>query len=65
MMWFKKMPNVVLTRYSGNDVYDVFLTRSFRRNGKLWCIWRNQYMLLKSDGTCVGDTGFPIRWEAI
>ena len=65
MMCFKKMPDVVLTRYSGKNVYDVLLARSFRRNGKRWCIWRSQYMLLKDDGTCVGDTGFPMRWEAI
>jgi hypothetical protein len=65
MMWLKRTPNVVLTRYNDGKTYDVALTRSFRRNGKLWCVWRNDYMLLKDDGACVGDTTFPMRWEAI
>jgi hypothetical protein len=65
MMWFKRLPNVVITRYDNESIYDVALTRAFRRNGKLWCVWRNDYMLLKDDGSCVGDTTFPMRWEAI
>lgn len=65
MMWFKRLPNVVLTRYSDNQAYDVVLARAFRRGGKLWCVWRSQYVLLKNDGTCVGDTNFPMTWEVI
>ena len=65
MIWFKKMPNVALTRSADETIYDVILTRTFRRDGKLWCVWRNKYILLKDDGSCVGDTTFPMRWEAI
>ena len=67
MIWFKRLPNVVLT-LGAIDFYGnkrTVLTRAFRRNGKRWCIWDNQYMLLKDNGSCAGDTGYPITWEAI
>jgi hypothetical protein len=68
MICFKKMPNVVLTQKIGG-LYDAsstaILARAFRRNGKLWCVWRGGLVLLKDDGTCVGETGFPTTWEAI
>ena len=68
MIWFKKMPNVVLTRriegiYGATS--EPFLARAFRRSGKLWCVWRSGLVLLKDDGTCVGETGFPMTWEKI
>lgn len=65
MIWFKKMPNVVLTRHNDDHVYDKSLVRAFRRSGKLWCVWRGGLVLLKDDGTCVADTGFVMRWEKI
>lgn len=69
-MWFKKMPDVMpdvmLTRYWHDDtLFDRKLARSFRRDGKRWCEWRGDYILLKEDGTCVGDTVYRTVWEAI
>lgn len=68
MLWFKRLPNVALTQKMVG-IYDpfenVFLVRAFRRKGKLWCIWGQEYLLLKSDGTCVGVAGSHMTWEAI
>ena len=65
MICFKKMPNVVLTRHNYDLVFDKHLARAFRRSGKLWCVWRGDFVLLKDDGTCVGGDGFPMTWEKI
>lgn len=65
-MWFKKMPDVVLTHYwSDGKPFDQKLARSFYRDGKRWCKWRGEYVLLKDDGTCVGASSFPMSWEAV
>jgi len=68
MIWFKRPPNVAITQkitgvYGSTE--EVFLVRSFRRSGKLWCIWRGEHVLLKNDGTCVGTSVFPLTWEAL
>jgi hypothetical protein len=64
-MWFKLMPDVLLTRRHFGKLVDQKLVRSFRRNGKRWCKWHGEYVLLKEDGNCVCDTVFPMEWEFI
>ena len=65
MICFKKLPDVILTRLSQGLIVDQILVTSFRREGKRWCIWRREYILLRDDGSCAGDMGFPTIWEEI
>ena len=65
-MWFrKKMPDAVLRRCltpEGSYLYHD-LVRTFVANGKRWYKFRQQYLLLKDDGTVVGDPD-AAEWEA-
>ena len=67
MMWFKKMPNVVLT-FEASDFYGgkrTVLTRAFRRGGNLWVKWHGEFVLLKENGSCVGDIPATVVWDEI
>lgn len=66
-MWFrKKMPDAVLMRCMENDGSYLFhdLVWTFVADGKRWCEFRQQYLLLKDDGTVVGHAD-PAGWEAL
>lgn len=57
-MWFrKKMPDAVLRRMktpSGRFLFED-LINTYERNGHRWCDFRGKTLLLRADGTVVGD----------
>jgi hypothetical protein len=66
MFWFKKMPDAVVRRFAENDTQiSAHLVRTFRRDGKRWCDWRGDILLLQDDGSVVGDDWYILRWEFI
>jgi hypothetical protein len=72
-MWFrkKKMPDAMLMRYGPcvergkASVYNRELIYTFQRHGKRWCTWRAQPLLLRDDGSVVGDVESDATWEFI
>jgi hypothetical protein len=66
MLWFKKMPDAVVRRFVGDGTeISVRLVRTFRKEGKLWCEWDGYVLLLRDDGSCLGDDVCFLRWEFI
>lgn len=66
-MWFrKKMPDAVLTRRLTADGSHMvqYLVHTFTADGKRWCQFHGEYLLLKDDGTVVGYAGAD-KWEAL
>ena len=66
-MWFrKKMPDAVLFRYRMRDGSHARqeTVRTFIADGKRWCKFRGQHLLLKDDGSVLGDADTH-KWEAL
>lgn len=59
MFWFKRMPDAVLRRYKATDGSFIYndLIHTFHAEGKRWCNFRGELLLLRDDGTVVGYAG--------
>jgi hypothetical protein len=67
-MWFKKkMPDAVLRRFVTSDgtVSYADLVKTYRKEGRLWCDFRGKTLLLREDGSVVGEPDYFCKWEFI
>jgi hypothetical protein len=67
MFWFgKKMPDAVVRRFDGDmTLISTHLVRTFRKDGKRWCDWRGDMLLLLDDGSVIGDDFYALRWSPL
>ena len=66
MFWSKKMPNAVLHRYKKMDGSYAYsdLVRTYVKENRRWCDFRGSPLLLRDDGSVVGDPD-ACAWELI